>query len=143
LSNVVRYSFQINPGYVGSLPETGTFALVSENTTFWSSSLQEQPYVNETPTYTVAIKLSRTDFDRNMKVNQADVDVFKACMTGSRVPYDLYNPPANCTCGPVSLAGQDYLKADLDNDGDVDQTDFGYFQRCYSGDSIADPHCGE
>jgi hypothetical protein len=34
------------------------------------------------------------------------------------------------------------VAADLDHDGDVDQSDFGIFQRCYSGEgNPADPNC--
>jgi hypothetical protein len=140
LSNVARYSFQIALGYTASLPESGTFTLT--DTQFLNASLGVQASVNETPTYPFAIQLSRADFNRNMKVNQADLAVFKACSTGSNIPYDLGSLTSGCTCGTVSVGGQDYLKADFDNDGDVDQDDFGFFQRCYSGDAIADPDCG-
>jgi len=35
-----------------------------------------------------------------------------------------------------------YVAADLDHDGDVDQADFGIFQRCYSGEGVpAKPNC--
>lgn len=36
-----------------------------------------------------------------------------------------------------------YVAADLDHDGDVDQSDFGILQRCYSGEDVpADANCG-
>jgi hypothetical protein len=36
------------------------------------------------------------------------------------------------------------MDADLDGDGDVEQSDFGIFQRCISGyEAMADPHCGD
>jgi len=38
----------------------------------------------------------------------------------------------------------DCQQVDLDSDGDVDQSDFGIFQRCYSGDGQpADPNCAK
>jgi hypothetical protein len=47
-----------------------------------------------------------------------------------------------CTSGPGIPNAADCGNADLDLDGDVDQSDFGIFQRCYSGESISpDPSC--
>jgi hypothetical protein len=46
-----------------------------------------------------------------------DFGHFQACASGPSIP----QRDANCT------------NADLDGDGDVDQEDFGVFQRCYSG----------
>ncbi len=34
-------------------------------------------------------------------------------------------------------------RADFDNDSDVDQSDFGIFQRCYGDESPADPTCDQ
>jgi len=56
---------------------------------------------------------------RDGRVNSYDVAEFRACSSGSMVPYST---------------GCDW--ADRDGDGDVDQSDFGVFQRCYSGDSV-------
>jgi hypothetical protein len=37
---------------------------------------------------------------------------------------------------------QSRIPGDFDNDGDVDQADFGVFQRCLSGGGVpADPNC--
>jgi hypothetical protein len=35
------------------------------------------------------------------------------------------------------------VKPDLDDDGDVDSTDFGLFQRCYSGTTTVTPACSD
>ena len=77
------------------------------------------------------------DFNRDGAVNQADLAVFSACITGPAVLFDPQNAPAGCT---LSLAGG-FLPADHDQDSDVDQEDFGIFQRCWSGASPADPAC--
>ena len=77
------------------------------------------------------------DFNRDGLVNRADLDAFTACVTGPAIPYDPANPPPGCTL--LGVAG--LLPADFDHDGDVDQSDFGIFQRCWSGTEPADPNC--
>ncbi len=101
-----------------------------------------QFFSNLTPVLSFDIRLSRADFDRNTRVNEADTTVFGACVTGPNIPYDLNNLSAGCACGVVSAGGMDYLRADFDNDGDVDQDDFGKFQTCFAGDELADVECG-
>jgi hypothetical protein len=65
--------------------------------------------------------------------------MFVACATGSQIPYDLQHLPAGCLLMPNNL---DFLPADFNGDGDVDQDDFGILQRCYSGSDVpADPNC--
>jgi hypothetical protein len=47
--------------------------------------------------------------------------------------------PRGCFLTPDA---QGHIAADLDADGDVDQDDFGLFQRCFSGPTgLADPNC--
>lgn len=55
--------------------------------------------------------------------------------------YDSYNPPAYAA--PTNATGTPAVKPDRDRDGDVDQSDFGWFQACLSGSSIpqTDPNC--
>lgn len=50
----------------------------------------------------------------------------------------------NCVTGPAILAVDPTptcVTADVDLDGDVDSTDYGYFQRCYSGNEGFDAGC--
>ncbi|MDM8005786.1 MAG: hypothetical protein QUV05_06505 [Phycisphaerae bacterium] len=71
---------------------------------------------------------------------------------------DLYAPQAGAwnvvvmtpSCADVVASGAftvtpstPYVAADLDHDGDVDQSDFGILQRCFSGEDVpADANCG-
>jgi len=65
------------------------------------------------------------DFDHDGDVDGHDLDLLVAC-----------------TSGPAILFGADCDAMDLDGDDDVDQSDFGLFQRGYSGSSRpADPDC--
>jgi spore germination protein YaaH len=57
---------------------------------------------------------ARGDFDHNGQIAAADLGHLQACMLGAQQPQS----DPNCT------------NADLDADGDVDQDDFGVFQRC-------------
>jgi hypothetical protein len=54
-------------------------------------------------------------------------------VTGAFIAYDSAQPSAGCTLS----ATVGILPADFDADGDVDQRDFGVFQRCYSGPNRA------
>jgi hypothetical protein len=58
-------------------------------------------------------------------VDASDLQHLQGCTTGPNVPQ---NAP-NC------------VDADLDGDGDVDQSDFGILQRCFSGDGTPPPGC--
>jgi hypothetical protein len=82
------------------------------------------------------------DFDGNGFVDANDLSVFEACATGPAIPYDPANlpePSPGCTLSP-DVNGK--IGADFDVDGDVDQSDFGVFQRCLSGEgNPADPAC--
>jgi len=69
-----------------------------------------------------------------------DLDVFQVCATGPGLSYAGAGLPADCPLGPAAATG--WIAADLDHDGDVDQDDFGIFQRCYSGSGKpADANC--
>ena len=74
------------------------------------------------------------DFDRNGAVDGADLMQFEACITGPAVS----GPPASgCTI-------TQFTAADANGDNDVDQADFGIFQRCYSGENNpADSNCAQ
>jgi hypothetical protein len=61
-------------------------------------------------------------------VDSDDVATFIGCMTGAN------NGPPDPGCS----------KADVDGDNDVDQSDFGFLQRCMSGLGIvSDPDCAD
>jgi len=60
-------------------------------------------------------------------VDHDDLAIFQPCVTGPAII-----PQLSPTC----------QLADLDRDGDIDQSDFGLLQRCYSGSSLlADSDC--
>jgi len=68
------------------------------------------------------------DLNQDGNVDQADFELFTACATGPALG------PATGTC----------IDADFDHDTDIDQSDFGTLQRCYSSEhNPADPHCAE
>jgi hypothetical protein len=82
---------------------------------------------------------SAPDFNHNCYVDADDRDMFLPCITGPSIPYAANGVPAGCTLG-FDAGG--YLDGDFDQDGDLDQTDFGVFQRCYRGLGVAaDPSC--
>ncbi|HOW74016.1 MAG TPA: hypothetical protein PKY77_25715, partial [Phycisphaerae bacterium] len=62
--------------------------------------------------------------------------VFEACFGGPSLP-----DAPDCALVP-DMEG--FIAADFDKDTDVDQSDFGVFQRCWSGTGKpADPACAE
>jgi len=63
---------------------------------------------------------------RDGRVNSYDLDEFKACFSGPTVPHS---------------EGCEW--ANRDGDNDVDLSDFAKFQRCFSGEALADPSCAE
>lgn len=67
------------------------------------------------------------DFNGDTLVNGTDMNIFDACYSGPQVPYIPGQLPAGCTFVPNPTTG--YIPADFDRDGDVDQVDFGTFQR--------------
>jgi hypothetical protein len=81
------------------------------------------------------------DFDSDGDVDLADLALFEACATGPAVPYNpagLPEPEPGCTLTPD---GSGRIAADFDQDNDVDQADFGVFQRCFNGPNQP-PACG-
>lgn len=66
------------------------------------------------------------DFTGDGKVNNGDLEFFSHCMSLS---------------GPGLNVAESCSGADLDFDGDVDMDDFGYYQRCISGDAFATRDC--
>lgn len=67
------------------------------------------------------------DMDANGVINYTDVAAFRACMTGAEISQ---NDPG-CQ------------SADIDQDGDVDMSDFGRLTRCLSGFAAPDPYCAD
>jgi len=63
-------------------------------------------------------------------VNEHDLQLFLACATGPGIPYDPQALPPGCDLIPE--AG--LIAADFDGDLDVDGTDFGILQRCWTGE---------
>jgi PKD repeat protein len=59
------------------------------------------------------------------------------------VTLSVTSPAGNDVTARVNYITVAPLPADLDADGDVDQSDFGRLQRCYSGSGIvqSDPAC--
>ncbi|MBP7936869.1 MAG: hypothetical protein KA354_19685 [Phycisphaerae bacterium] len=70
----------------------------------------------------------RFDFNEDDAVNGSDFSKFVACVTGPSIPY-TGGLPAGCDLIPD---GEGFIKADSDRDGDVDQSDVGMMQRCFS-----------
>ncbi len=78
------------------------------------------------------------DFNDSCQVDADDLAILIDCVTGPGIKYSAAHMPAGC-----SLSLQSGLLApDLDGDHDIDQTDFGKFQRCYGGPAApANPNC--
>lgn len=71
------------------------------------------------------------DFNLNGTVDSGDSAIFEACSSGPAIPYDPVALPPGCAL-TADLEG--FLPADFDRDRDVDQDDFGIFQRKFTGD---------
>jgi hypothetical protein len=84
------------------------------------------PYAINNATLFALGHVIHSDMDCDDDVDDADVSLFLACMTG---------PNAGAPVG-------DCASVDFDHDNDVDQSDFGVFQRCMSGPGVAaNPAC--
>jgi hypothetical protein len=68
----------------------------------------------------------QADMDQHCYVDADDFAAFETCSTGPG----------------LSLNVPGCARAKLDGDDDVDQVDFGLFQRCLSGENVPrDPNC--
>jgi len=96
------------------------------------------------------------DFDGDYIVDDYDLGFFQACFTGPTVLYDPQQLPFECQYdeiegdeGPEYILvivpdGEGIIPPDLNRDGDVDQMDFGAFQRCMVYDNAnTDPNCAD
>jgi len=88
----------------------------------WTSSIAESPSLGATnlglPLAAIYLPGPAADLDRDGDADSADLDLFRACVSGPTIPR------------ADTLFCQ---LADFDHDSDVDQSDFGRFQRCFSG----------
>ncbi|MBP7937429.1 MAG: hypothetical protein KA354_22530 [Phycisphaerae bacterium] len=76
----------------------------------------------------VLYRFVKPDLDRDGDVDDADLERFRACVSGPAIPQ------TNTDC----------RVADFDRDSDVDQSDFGLLQKCTSGiDKLAGPRCDQ
>ncbi|HOA71967.1 MAG TPA: CARDB domain-containing protein [Phycisphaerae bacterium] len=91
------------------------------NIQYWRGNTEDAYYSFALP----GTNRPAADFTYDGRVNEDDLPHFLACLAGADEP----------------IADPDCADADLDEDGDVDQSDFGLMQRCYSGTAQADPGC--
>ena len=77
-----------------------------------------------------AVDVAAFDFDANGLVDQEDAEWFFTCGSGPALP-----------AGGGACSAQMAYMADRDGDRDVDQDDFGAFQRCLSGTQPAQFDC--
>ncbi|HRY67882.1 MAG TPA: hypothetical protein P5159_02310 [Phycisphaerae bacterium] len=109
----------------------GSLASMGENWSYVAGKVTTRTY-------------ARADFDQDGDVDADDLEMFEDCATGPAVPYNpavLPEPEPGCTLTPD---GNGQIAADFDADIDVDQSDFGIFQRCFSGaNNPADLDCGD
>ncbi|MBP7937346.1 MAG: hypothetical protein KA354_22095 [Phycisphaerae bacterium] len=94
-----------------------------------------------TPLSSPCLSFAPADFNRDCHVDGLDLQCLVLIATGPAIPYDPQVLPGACS-GLVPVDG--ILPADFDTDKDIDQDDFGVFQRCFSGSiQIADPTCAD
>lgn len=143
-----RYAWDQNPTYffTGQEPtwSSGNLTTVASSAGNWYLHVRGYNGAN-VPNGTFDYPLiARTavlaDLDGDCDVDTADAAIFIACNSGPQVMYDPQALPAGCTLTP-DVNGR--IAPDFDVDGDVDQSDFGTFQRCITGeDGSAAPGCG-
>jgi hypothetical protein len=79
------------------------------------------------------------DLTGDGNVDQADVILFRNCLTGPGKLYGPANLPDGCT---LPLGSDGKLPVDPDKDSDVDLDDFGCLQRCFGhAGETTDPMC--
>jgi hypothetical protein len=71
------------------------------------------------------VRYAKPDFDTDGDVDEDDLMHLQTCTTGPAIPITL----PSC------------MDTDLDGDNDADSSDFGIWQKCLSGDELADPDC--
>ena len=128
----------LGTGPMGTFPAyVGQFEIYDKDLVFTSGGLSK---ISSSVYHSrlLGFPLVRADFDRNGVVDDEDVELMANCRTGPMVPYDVEALPPNCTLTPDCNG---FLSADLDRDGDVDQDDFGYLQRCYGPEP--EPGCAD
>lgn len=127
--------------YVGAIPNScdgGFWGFISD-TPFTSVRLvggsgnHQQNYRLDDMVYVP--QPSRSDFDVDGDVDADDLNILTLCVTGPGVAYDPAALPALPLGCPLIPSVEGFIAADFDEDGDVDLSDFGVFQRCYSGEN--------
>ena len=95
------------------------------------------------------------DFDGDYVADDFDLGFFQACFTGPTVLYDPQQLPFDCEgyynseeppewVVVIVPDGEGIIPPDLNRDGDVDQVDFGLFQRCMVNNNYnTDPNCAD
>lgn len=86
----------------------------------------------------LTVLTAAADFNQDGYVDSIDLVRLQPCTTGPAIPYDPLQLFDGCIFIPDA---DDRISPDLDRDGDVDQEDFGIFQRCYSGTTLPDLNC--
>lgn len=108
----------------------GTSIMVNPTaTTTYYARTRSEPCdaVSDCTTVTISVNTVPVDFNCDGYVDGDDLSFFRGCMSGPGASY-----PAGLGCE----------RADRDEDDDVDQSDYGVLQRCFSGSlQLADPGC--
>ena len=141
-----RYAWNQAPTYTftGSEPQWSSGTLSTSPTAGGTWYLHVRGYNSAgaaNGTYDYAITSGAgiaPDLNGDCAVDQLDMQIFRACMTGEGVAYDPDDLAAGCT---LTHDGGNFIGADFNRDGDVDQSDFGVLQRCISGAEPVDPNC--
>ncbi|HOJ55837.1 MAG TPA: hypothetical protein PLI64_14915 [Phycisphaerae bacterium] len=143
-ANTLNYSITVDKGWLSVNPVSGTSTGEEDAITvsYTTAGLQPGTYTamitvadanaSNSPqgipvTLTIWEPPQPGDLNGDRYVDVQDVRIFVGCMTGANSE-------------PVATECQ---KADMDSDGDVDQSDFGLLQRCFSGTALGDPHCAD
>lgn len=147
IGHVVWYDFTVNLNAI--LGQTN-FTLSNLYTKFVDIVGDPQPRTLSNDTFTIVrpiYDVRKTDGLEQVvegpdgKVDGLDAEAFEACSTGPGIGYNLGSLPAGCVANTRKINGADYLWADSDGDNDVDQGDFGAFQRCLGENKYAPSEC--
>lgn len=110
-------------------PEGGLLDGILGMNFFWNRNVILEPSLSLSAFLHLSdpVPFSYGDFDVDLDVDTEDAATFVSCVTG----------PGSATLNPEC----DHI--DVDEDGDVDLTDFWLFQLCFSSSDVtADPYCG-